>query len=171
MRRMSVFEGRGGRGSRQALWFLLLLSSLVACSVWSPMEQHREDRLRRDLRGFHWALIGQDTPVALRYVPADERDPWDDSFACLFKRFRFMDYRVELVKMGEESSEASVRVRWSVHAKDSLVVEKFMWKEEWSFNVKKQRWSLSQTPGALKGLPEDCLPEIPDKEESSPTAD
>lgn len=170
MRIISMLEGRGTGRARHGFCFLVVCT-LMACSVWSPIEKHREDSLRRDLRGFHWAMIGQDVPVALRYVPAEERDSWDDSFTCLFERFRLMDYRVELVKLGEDESEATVRVRWSGHAKDSLVVCKIMWKEAWSFEAKKQRWSLSPGPDALKGLPEECLPEISQKEDPELSAD
>ncbi len=166
MRRMSLFEGREGSRIARELLILLFFSSLMSCSVWSPMERHREDRLRMDLRSFHWALIGQDVPVALQYVPTHARNAWDDSFTCLFEGFRFTDYRVELVKLGSELSEATVRVRCSLHPKDSLVVKEWMWTELWSFNATKQRWSLSDVPDALKGLPAACIPDLPEKEKA-----
>jgi hypothetical protein len=138
----------------------------MACSVPSPKKQNREDLLRRDVRHFHWALIGQDVPVALRHVSPDERDPWDESFACLFKQLRLLDYRVELVKFGETSSKATVRVRWTGHSLDSLVVQEMLWKEEWSFDQERQRWSLLPAPEAIQGLPQECLPDVPEKEGS-----
>jgi hypothetical protein len=131
---------------------------MISCSTYSPGKKNREEVLRRDVRSFHWAVISRDAPVALRHVPAEDRDPWDDSFACLFQRLRLVDYKVEHVKYGEDSSEATVRVRWTGHALDSLVVEEMLWKEQWSFNRKKQRWSLVSDPDAIRGLPEDCLP-------------
>lgn len=166
MRILLVPEGskRGRSGHR--LVFLLFLSCLISCSVQSPRKQNREDRLREDLRHFHWALLGQDTPSALRYVPADERDTWDESFSCIFENLRLLEYRVELMKFGEGAMEASVRVRWTAHPLDSLVVKEILWQEEWTFNRKKQRWSLLPSPGDLKGLPEDCLPDEPLDEES-----
>lgn len=165
--RMGVFpvhlwkEGmRAGRG----LFFLLFLSSMIACGVWTPQEKSREDRLRDDLRSFHWALMGQDVPIAVRYVPADERDAWEDAFTCIFQRLRLLDYRVSLMKFRNESNEATVRVRWTSHPPDSLVAKELQWNEEWSFDRTKQRWSLQPGPDALKGQPEDCLPEIPERE-------
>jgi len=146
---------------RWVLYFLLFLSSLVACSLQSPRKQGREDRLRENLRSFHWALIGQDVPNALRFVPTDERDAWDEAFSCVFKRSRLLDYRVELIDFTEENKEATVRVRWTSHPLDSLVVDETLWKEEWSYNGKKQRWSLRPNPGKLNGFPEDCLPDPP----------
>ncbi len=166
-----MYDGRARKRVGRGLVFLLFLSSMIACSGWSPKKQNREDRLRPDLRSFHWALLGQDVPVALRYVQVDERDAWDESFTCLFKQLRLLDYRVTLVKFGEESSEATVRVRWTGHPLDSLVVKEILWKEEWSFNRKKQRWSLLPAPDALKGLPEDCLPAVPENEESDESTD
>ncbi len=139
------------------LIFVLCLLSLMACSIQSPRKQNREDRLREDLRAFHWALIGQDIPPALRYVPSGERDAWDETFACVFKRVRLLDYRVELIDFGEKSKEATVRVRWTSHFLNSLVTEESLWKEEWSFDPDKERWSLLSAPADLKGLPENCL--------------
>ncbi len=157
---LPVYNGRGRRRAFQGFLLVLVLSSLISCSLASPKKQNREQHLRRDVRSFHWALISRDAPVALRHVPADDRDPWDESFACLFEQLRLLDYRVELVKFREDSSEATVRVRWTGHRPDSLVVQEMLWKEEWSFDRKKQRWSLMSSPDALKGLPEDCLPEV-----------
>jgi hypothetical protein len=151
---------RAGHG----LFFLLFLSTLIACTIPNPKEKNREDTLKRHVRAFHWALIGQDVPIALRYVPADDREAWDDAFNCLFEHLRLLDYRVSLVKFYEESNKASVRVRWTAHRPDSLVVKDLRWKEEWSFDLKKQRWSLLPGPDALKGLPEDCLPAVPESE-------
>ena len=131
----------------------------------SPRTKNREALLRDDLRSFHWALIGQDVPSALRYVPADEREPWDEAFVCLFKRLRLLDYRVELVKFAEKSREASVRVRLTGHRLDSLVVREMPWQEEWSFNKKKHRWSLQPIPQALKGLPQGCAPKVPGRKD------
>ena len=164
MRILAAVEG-GNRGrSAPRLVLLLLLSLLISCSTWSPKKKSREDRLREDLRSFHWALIAEDAPNALRYVPSDERDTWDESFSCLFRRLRLLDFRVELTKFGEGAKEASVRVRWTGHSPNSLVVEEIVWKEEWTFNSKKDRWSLLPSPGELKGLPEECLPlEPPDE--------
>jgi hypothetical protein len=155
-------RGRAVRG----LFFLLLLflSSMIACGVFTPKKTHREDILKRDVRSFHWAMMGQDVPVALRYVEADDREAWDDAFTRLFEQLRLLDYRVSLVKFAEESSEATVRVRWTAHPPDSLVVKEMRWKEEWVFDLKKQRWSLQPGPDALKGLPEDCLPALPENE-------
>ena len=155
---------RGRAGHRLVLLFLL--SFLISCSVQSPRKQGREDRLREDLRSFHWALVGQDIPSALRYVPADERDAWDESFSCVFEQLRLLEYRVELMKFRKEAQEASVRVRWTGHALNSLVVREILWQEQWAFSRKKQRWSLLPSPGALKGLPEDCLPDEPLEKET-----
>jgi hypothetical protein len=162
-----AIEGREVENSRRPRWtlyFVLFFSTLIACSIQSPKKQNREDRLRENLRSFHWALIGQDVPNALRFAPPDERDAWDEAFSCIFKRLRLLDYRVELIDFGEENEEATVRVRWTSHPLDSLVVDETLWKEEWSFNRKKQRWSLQPAPGKLKGFPEDCLPEPPESE-------
>jgi hypothetical protein len=74
-------------------------------------------------------------------------------------------YRKLLVKFYDESNEADVNVRWTGHPPDSLVVEEMLWKEKWSFDPKKQRWTILPGPGALKGLPEDCVPDIPEREE------
>ena len=148
----------------QGLFFLLFLSTLIACTIPNPKEKNREDTLKRHVRAFHWALKGQDVPIALRYVPSDDREAWDDAFNCLFKQLRLLDYRVSLVKFYEESNKASVRVRWTGHQPDSLVVKEMLWKEEWSFDIKKQRWSLLPGPDALKGLPEDCIPAVPESE-------
>jgi hypothetical protein len=130
----------------------------------SPRKQNREDRLRENLRSFHWALIGQDVPNALRFVSTDERDAWDEAFYCILKRLRMLDYRVELIDFREENKEATVRVRVTSHRLDSLVADETLWKEEWSFNPVKQRWSLLSDPGKLKGFPEDCMPEPPESE-------
>jgi len=153
-------RGRTGRG----LFFLLFLSTLIGCSVFSPKKTNREDILKRNVRGFHWALISQDVPVALQSVQSDERDAWEDAFTCLFEQLRLLDFRVSLVKFADELNKATVQVRWEDHALNSLVVKKMLWKEEWSFDFDKQRWSLVPGPDALKGLPEDCLPDIPEKE-------
>lgn len=158
------------RRSLPALLLVLCLSFVIACSVQSPKKQSREDRLRDDLRAFHWALIGQDIPSALRYVPSGERDSWDETFACLFKRVRLLDYRVELIDFGEKSKEATVRVRWTGHALNSLVTEETLWKEEWSFDPDKERWSLLSEPADLKGLPGACRPGGPEREGSAEPA-
>ena len=152
----------------QGLFFLLALSTLIACTIPSPKEKNREDTLKRHVRAFHWAMIGQDVPLALRYVPSDDREAWDDAFTCLFEQLRLLDYRVTLVKFEDESNKASVRVRWTVHPPDSLVVKEMRWKEEWSFNIAKQRWSFQPGPDALLGLPEDCAPEIPEPQKEAP---
>ncbi len=161
-----MHRGRGRSRACKGILFFLCLSCLCACSLTTPKKQNREQILKRDVRSFHWALISQDAPVALRYVPADDRDPWDDSFACLFEQIRLLDYRVEHVKFGKESIEATVRVRWTGHPLDSLVVKEMRWREEWSFSRTKQRWSLLSAPDAIKGLPEDCLPEVTESEAS-----
>ena len=155
---------RGRRRATQGLFFLLVLSTLTACTLPNPKEKNREDTLREHLRKFHWAIIGQDVPVALRYVPSDDRDAWDDAFTCLFKQLRLLDYRVTLVKFDDRSNKASVQVRWTVHPPDSLVVTEMRWKEEWSFDPLKQRWSFQPGPDALMGLPEDCVLEVPERE-------
>jgi hypothetical protein len=162
---------RGGRRAVYGLFFFLVMSTLIACTLPSPKEKNREDTLKRHVRAFHWAMIGQDAPIALRYVPSDDREAWDDAFACLFEQLRLLDYRVSLVKFDEDSKKASVRVRWTAHPPDSLVIKEMRWKEEWSFNIKKQRWSFQSGPDALTGLPEECLPaiserEAPDEDES-----
>ncbi len=157
----------GRRRFEHGLCLLLSLAFLAACSVSSPRTQSREDLLRSDLRSFHWAVIGQDAPVALRYVPTDERDAWDEAFACLFEHLRLLDYRVERVKFAEKSSEASVRVRWTGHRPDSLVVREMPWQEEWAFDGKKKRWLLLPAPDALKGLPEACVPKVGEPEASA----
>jgi hypothetical protein len=113
-------------------------------------------------------MIGQDVPIALRYVPSDDREAWDEAFTCLFKQLRLLDYRVSLVKFEDESNKASVRVRWTGNPPDSLVVKEMIWKEEWLFDPVRQRWALLPGPDALKGLPEDCLPEIPEPESEAP---
>jgi hypothetical protein len=159
-----VHLGQAMRRAGHGLFLLLFLPTLIACNLPSARKNSREDIMRRDVRSFHWALIAQDVPVALRHVQSDERDSWEDAFTCLFKQLRLLDYRVELVKFAEKSNEATVRVRWEGHALDSLVVKKMLWNEEWSFDSDKQRWSLLPGPDALKGLPEDCLPELPEKE-------
>ncbi|MGW8321577.1 MAG: hypothetical protein ACWGSD_08510 [Thermodesulfobacteriota bacterium] len=159
-----VHLGQARRRAGHGLFFLLCLSALIGCNLPSAREKSREDIMRRDVRSFHWALIGQDVPLALRHVPSDERDAWEDAFTCLFKQLRLLDYRVELVKFAEKSNEATVRVRWEGNELDSLVVKKMLWNEQWSFDSDKQRWSLLPGPDALKGLPEDCSPEIPGKE-------
>ena len=165
MKVLSFASGTGRGRAGYGICLLLILFSLVACSFSSPRTQNREDLLRRDLRSFHWALIGQDVPTALRYVPAEERDRWDPVFACLFKRLRLLDYRVELVKFAEKSNEASVRVRWSGHRPDSLVVREMPWQEEWSFDKQKKRWLLFPVPDALKGPQGACIPKVPETEE------
>jgi hypothetical protein len=140
--------------------------------VQSPRKQNREDRLRENLRSFHWALIGKDVPNALRFVQADERDAWDEAFSCIFEKRRWLDYRVELMDFGEENKDAEVRVRWTSHPLDSLVVDESLWKEAWTFNRNMQRWYLDPGPGSIKGLPEDCVPDLPEgeeTEESSPS--
>ena len=155
--------------SRRPLWalfFVLFISSLIACTMPSPRKQNREDRLRENLRSFHWALIGQDVANALRFAPPDERDAWDEAFYCIFKRLRLLDYRVELIDFRKENKEATVRVRWTSHPLDSLVVDETLWKEEWSFNPMKQRWTVLPDAGKLKGFPEDCLPDPPEGEGS-----
>jgi hypothetical protein len=134
---------------------------MIACGTWTPMKTSREDHLRDDLRSFHWALMGRDAPVAIRYVQADERDAWEDAFSCIFQQLRLLDYRVSLVKFRNDSNEATVRVRWTSHPPDSLVVKEMQWSEEWSFDTMKERWSLLPGPDALKGLPENCSPDIP----------
>ena len=149
------------RGPGWALFAVLIISSLIACSMQSPKKQGREDRLRDNLRSFHWALIAGDVPNALRFVPRDERDAWDEAFSCVFEGFRLLDYRVELIDFGEENKEATVRVRWTSHPLDSLVVDETLWKEDWSYNQNKQRWSLVPDPRKLKGFPEECLPDHP----------
>jgi len=163
---------RGRWRAVQGLFFLLILSALGACTIPHPKEKNREDTLKRHVRAFHWAMIAQDVPVALRHVPSDDREAWDDAFTCLFKQIRLLDYRVSLVKFYEESNKASVRVRWTGHPPDSLVVKEMIWKEEWSFNIANQRWSIQPGPDALKGLPEDCVPavsepEAPEEDESA----
>jgi hypothetical protein len=162
-----VSEGKGRRRAWHGVFFLLLFLSLTACSLGSPKSRNREELLRRDVRSFHWALLRQDAPVALRYVPAHERDPWDTSFTCLFQRFRLLDYRVEFVKFREKSSQASGRVRWTAHPPDSLVVREMLWKEQWTFDTERQRWSLVSSPEAIEGLPAECLPSLPEKAESA----
>ncbi len=157
---LPVHEGRGRRRALDGLLFLLCLLFLFACSLPSSKKQSREEILRRDVRSFHWALIRQDAPVALRFVPGDDRDPWDESFACLFRQLRLLEYRVEHVRFGEDSNEASVRVRWTVHPPDSLVVKEVSWREEWAFQSKKRRWSITSSRDAIKGLPTDCLPKV-----------
>ena len=159
---------RGRRRAVQGLFFLLVLSTLVACTIPHPKEKNREDTLKRHVRAFHWAMIAQDVPLALRYVPSDDREAWDAAITCLFKELRLLDYRVSLVKFYEESNKASVKVRWTGHPPDSLVVKEMIWKEEWSFNMANQRWSIQPGPDALKGLPEDCVPEILEPEERGP---
>ena len=57
-------------------------SHLIACTMLSPKEKNREDTLREQVRSFHWAMIGQDVPIALRYVPSDDREAWDEAFTC-----------------------------------------------------------------------------------------
>jgi hypothetical protein len=111
-------------------------------------------------------MIGQDVLDALRYVPSDEREAWEGAFTCLFERLRLLDYRVSFVKFDDDSKKASVRVRWTGHPPDSLVVKEMLWEEEWTFDPKKQRWSLLPGPGSLEGLPEDCLPELPEQDGS-----
>jgi hypothetical protein len=146
---------------------VLPLSCLLACGLLqTPREQNREDRLRENLRSFHWALIAQDVPNALRFVPADERDAWDKAFSCIFEKRRWLDYRVELTDFGEQNRDATVRVRWTSHSLDSLVVKETVWKEEWEFNRNMQRWYLLPGPGSLQGLPEDCLPDLPEQDGS-----
>lgn len=156
------------------LVFVLLLSCMLACgTVQSPRKQNREDRLRENLRSFHWALIAKDVPNALRFVPADERDAWEEAFSCIFEKRRWLDYRVELMDFGEENREAQVRVRWTSHPLDSLAVTESLWKESWTFNRNKQRWSLEAGPSSLEGLPEDCMPDLPEREgaDESPLSD
>ena len=68
------------------------------------------------------------------------------------------------MKFRNESNEATIRVRWTSHPPDSLVVKEMQWSEEWSFDRTKQRWSLLPGADALKGLPEECLPEITESE-------
>ena len=164
MRIVLAREGRRGGRPGQGLLSILILSSLVACSVPSPKKQHREDSLREDLRSFHWALVGQEPAGALRYVPSDQRDLWEASFACILKQLRLLEYRVEHMRFGEGANESTVRVRWTVHPLDSLVVEEVLWKEEWSFDRGKQRWSLVPAPDAIQGLPEGCVPEVAESE-------
>jgi hypothetical protein len=145
------------RSSLRGLFLVLCLSTLMACTMTSPRKQNREDRLRDDLRAFHWALIGQEISLALRFVPSGERDAWDETLVCAFKRVRLLDYLVELIDFRDENKEATVRVRWTGHRLNSLATEETLWKEEWSFDPLKQRWSLLSAPGDLKGLSEACL--------------
>ena len=174
-RQMGVLPMHLGKARRRAghvLFFLLVVSTLNSCTMPSPKEKNREDTLKEHVRAFHWAVIGRDVPLALRYVPSDDREAWDEAFACLFGQLRLLDYRVSLVKFSEESNKASVTVRWTGHPQDSLVVKEMLWKEEWSFNIANQRWSFQPGPDALKGLPEDCVPavserETPDEEETA----
>jgi hypothetical protein len=156
-----VHPWKGRRRAAQGLFVLLVLSTLIACTMQSPKKTNREDTLRQHVRLFHWAIIGQDVLIALRYVPSDDREAWEDTFTCLFERLRLLDYRVSLVKFDDDSNKASVRVRWTGHPPDSLVVKEMVWEEEWSFDPKKQRWLLLPSPGELKGLPESCLPREP----------
>jgi hypothetical protein len=163
VRVLPVNPGTGIWRIGHGLCVSVLLFSLVACGALSPKKQSREEMLRDNLRGFHWALISQDAPGVLRYVPSDERDRWDEVFACLFRQLRLLDYRIELVKFAEESREASVRVRWTGHPFDSLVVREMPWKEKWAFDRKKQRWLLSAgVPEALQGLPKPCIHKEPE---------
>lgn len=114
--------------------------------------------LRNDLRGFHWALVGQDTHVALRYVRSEERDSWDTFLSCLLKEFRLVDFRLERITFREDSEEAAVRVLWTGHLMHSLVVRDIVWREEWVFDSGKQKWFLQPTGEAIDGLPEKCRP-------------
>ena len=82
-------DRRGRRRAAQGLFFLLVLSTLTACTIPHPKEKNREDTLREHVRSFHWAMIGQDVPVALQYVPSDDREAWEDAFTCLFKKNPF----------------------------------------------------------------------------------
>ena len=50
-------------------------------------------------------------------------------------------------------------------------MREMLWQEEWSFKTKKQRWSLLPVSGALKGMPEACVPKIPEREESDEPQD
>ena len=159
-----MYLGKARRRAGQGLFFLLFLATLIGCSVFAPKKTNREDILKRNVRSFHWALIGQDVPLALQSVQTDERDAWEDTFTCLFEQLRLLEFRVSLVKFAEESNKATVRVRWEGHLLDSLVVKKMLWNEEWLFDQKKQRWSLQPGPDALKGLPEGCIQEVPEGE-------
>lgn len=163
---LPVNDRRVRRRAAQGLFFLLVLSTLISCAIPHAKEKNREDALREHVRRFHWAMIGQDVPVALQYVPSDDREAWEDAFTCLFKQIRLLDYRVSLVEFDDRSKTASVQVRWTGNPPDSLVAKETGWKEEWSFDPMKERWTFRSGPEALKGLPEDCVPEVPDRETS-----
>jgi hypothetical protein len=136
----------------------------AACSFWSPKEEQREDLLRRDLRSFHWALVGQDTYKALAYVPADRKKDWDKFLTCLLGELRLVDFVAETVAFKRDSNEATVRVRWAGHAMNSLVVREFLWREKWVFEPDRQRWFLQPAGGPIEGLPKNCR--IPSLEQS-----
>lgn len=160
---LPVNDRRGRRRAAQGLFFLLVLSTLIACTIPNPKEKNREETLREHVRSFHWAMIGEDVPVALRYVQSDDREAWEDAFSCLFEKIRLLDYRVSLVKFDDNSNKATVQVRWTGNPPDSLVVKEIRWKEKWSFDPMKQRWAFQPGPDALKGMPEDCIPDVPER--------
>ncbi len=149
----------GGRGLwRPCHWVALCLVLVLnaTCSGWLSGESHRKDVLEAALRSFHLAFIRGDSAVILRHMQADRRPPWREAFPCLFRSFRFLDYRVEDVSLEEEAREAEVRVMVNGHRLDSLGVKEMHWTEHWTFDDR--RWIVAPDASMFQGIAEDCLP-------------
>lgn len=161
--------GRVRVGSRCSLLaFLLLLGAGVACTLPAcssgSLYANRRDALQEDLSRFHLALLMQDTPALLRHMSEDVRPEWTDALACLFGRFRLVDYRIQDIKTGPGAEDARVVVWARLHPVDSLATLEMIWTQEWVYAAK--RWSLDTASEATRKFLGDCLRPLEEGRES-----
>lgn len=149
--------------ARALLAFLFIcLTGTVACNALSlSLSQERKRELPPKLVQFHVSLISQRVSPVLRHFPAEERRKWENAFNCMNKEYRYLDYRIEEIHYGAEAKEATVFVKVTGQALDSLYSEEFTWEEKWESRDKS--WFLDPTPELIQRILGTCYPGPDDK--------
>ncbi len=126
----------------------------TACSDLST-SLTRKQVLQEALQFFHMTLISQNRPDLVRFIPAEEKQSWDSSFACLFQKIRLIDYHVEKIDVLNDSKEAKIIVKIVSHPLNALVTKEILLEENWSYID--QHWYFVSSIKDFKILPEECL--------------